>query len=170
LRVFSSNRATRRLSAVEFLNARGLAAPRPAGRRIHKSFHYSDFRGSRDASRTGAALAIPVNGTRSGRRGPAVWESRTMSCPHLKEVVMLFCDAYPVKKMLPLDRLATAHPCLGRDFEQCPLFRELMARLENEAAACSSAGCPGAALREEDHAARPHAHARHVGRARPDRG
>jgi hypothetical protein len=34
-----------------------------------------------------------------------------MACPHLKEVVMLFCDAYPVKKMLPLDRIATADAC-----------------------------------------------------------
>ena len=51
---------------------------------------------------------------------------------------MLFCDAYPVKKMLPLDRIATAHPCLGRDFEQCPLFRELMARF-----AAAQASPPG---------------------------
>ena len=49
-----------------------------------------------------------------------------MSCPHLKEVVMLFCDGYPVKKMLPLDRIASAHPCLGK-FEQCPMFVELCA-------------------------------------------
>jgi hypothetical protein len=42
--------------------------------------------------------------------------------------VMLFCDAYPVKKMLPLDRIATADPCLGQ-FHDCPLFREAMARL-----------------------------------------
>jgi hypothetical protein len=51
-----------------------------------------------------------------------------MACPHLKEVVMLFCDAYPVKKMLPLDRIATADPCLGR-FDECPLYAEVMARL-----------------------------------------
>lgn len=51
-----------------------------------------------------------------------------MGCPHLKEVVMLFCDAYPVKKMLPLDRIATADPCLG-EFDGCPLFKEAMARL-----------------------------------------
>ena len=51
-----------------------------------------------------------------------------MGCPHLKEVVMLFCDAYPVKKMLPLDRIATADPCLG-DFRACPLFGEALARL-----------------------------------------
>lgn len=53
-----------------------------------------------------------------------------MSCPHLKEVVMLFCRAYPVKKMVPLDRLATANPCLGGDFQNCPLFRELSERLK----------------------------------------
>ena len=53
-----------------------------------------------------------------------------MSCPHLKEVVMLFCRAYPVKKMVPLDRIASANPCLGEDFKNCPLFRELSARLQ----------------------------------------
>jgi hypothetical protein len=53
-----------------------------------------------------------------------------MSCPHLKEVVMLFCQAYPVKKMVPLDRLASANPCVGGDFQQCPLFQELSAKLK----------------------------------------
>jgi hypothetical protein len=53
-----------------------------------------------------------------------------MSCPYLKEVVMLFCQAYPVRKMVPLDRLASADPCLGREFSQCPLFKELVARLQ----------------------------------------
>jgi hypothetical protein len=77
-----------------------------------------------------------------------------MSCPYLKEVVMLFCDAYPVKKMLPLDRIATAHPCLGRDFEQCPLFRELIARVA-DAQACGT--CQAARDTEADHAARIHA-------------
>jgi hypothetical protein len=48
-----------------------------------------------------------------------------MACPHLREVVMLFCDACPVKKMLPLDRIATANPCLG-DHQSCPLFKEIM--------------------------------------------
>lgn len=57
-----------------------------------------------------------------------------MPCPHLKEVVMLFCDAYPVKKMLPLDRIATADPCLG-EYGMCPLFREALARLDANAAA-----------------------------------
>lgn len=51
-----------------------------------------------------------------------------MACPYLREAVMLSCDACPVKKMLPLDRLATANPCLG-EFHSCPLFKELMTRL-----------------------------------------
>jgi len=90
-----------------------------------------------------------------------------MSCPHLKEVVMLFCDAYPVKKMLPLDRIATAHPCLGPDFETCPLFRELVARLGAEAAEENCQGCRGA--KEASHVARTAAHAadaRHARHAR----
>jgi hypothetical protein len=53
-----------------------------------------------------------------------------MSCPHLKEVVMLFCRAYPVKKMVPLDRLASANPCLGGDFQHCQLFLDLSERLK----------------------------------------
>jgi hypothetical protein len=52
-----------------------------------------------------------------------------MSCPHLKEAVMLFCQACPVKKMLPLDRVASVDPCLGGDFRRCPLFQELADRL-----------------------------------------
>lgn len=61
---------------------------------------------------------------------------------------MLFCDAYPTKKMLPLDRIATADPCLGQ-FQGCPIFRELLARpaqLGNPAPA--SPEHPGAAQKE----------------------
>ena len=66
-------------------------------------------------------------------RAPRKW-IKTMACPYLKEVVMLFCDAYPVKKMLPLDRIATANPCLG-EFNGCPLFQEVLARLTAAGAA-----------------------------------
>jgi hypothetical protein len=45
-----------------------------------------------------------------------------------KEVVMLFCDGYAQKKLLPLDRIATANPCLG-DFHDCPMFKEVITRL-----------------------------------------
>jgi len=54
-----------------------------------------------------------------------------MSCPQLKEVVMLFCQAYPVKKMVPLDRLASANPCLSGDFEHCPLYQDLLKKAES---------------------------------------
>jgi hypothetical protein len=94
-----------------------------------------------------------------------------MSCPHLKEVVMLFCDAYPVKKMLPLDRIASAHPCLGREFDRCPLYRELVERLARE---CEGCGAPAtsagdAPAREVCHVARPAAHPVDGDDARPVR-
>jgi len=52
-----------------------------------------------------------------------------MSCPYLKEVVMLYCQAYPVKKLIPLDRIASAEPCLGHEFEACPLFKDVLSRM-----------------------------------------
>lgn len=52
-----------------------------------------------------------------------------MSCPYLKEVVMLYCQAYPVKKLIPLDKIASAEPCLGYEFESCPLFKDVMTRI-----------------------------------------
>ena len=51
-----------------------------------------------------------------------------MACPYLREAVMLSCDACPIRKMLPLDRIATANPCLG-EFHKCPVFKEVVARL-----------------------------------------
>jgi hypothetical protein len=50
-----------------------------------------------------------------------------MPCPHLKEVVMLYCDAFPVKKMVPLDKLVSADPCLTCNFERCPIYLQLLA-------------------------------------------
>jgi hypothetical protein len=52
-----------------------------------------------------------------------------MSCPYLREVVMLYCQAYPVKKLVPLDRIASADPCLGHDYEACPLFKDVLTRI-----------------------------------------
>lgn len=46
---------------------------------------------------------------------------------------MLFCDGYPMKKLLPLDRIATANPCLG-DYKECPMFKEAMARASGSTA------------------------------------
>jgi hypothetical protein len=71
-----------------------------------------------------------------------------MSCPYLKEVVMLFCQAYPIRKMVPLDRLASADPCLGKDFSQCPLFKELVARLQAAEGTPGQPACGGCKPRE----------------------
>ena len=49
-----------------------------------------------------------------------------MSCPYLKEVVMLYCDACLLKKMLPLDRLVSTEPCLSTEgWPRCPLFQDV---------------------------------------------
>jgi len=65
---------------------------------------------------------------------------------------MLFCQAYPVKKMVPLDRLASAEPCLGKDFSKCPLFKELVERLqaaeEMPGRAACGPSCAAAARKE----------------------
>ena len=50
-------------------------------------------------------------------------------CPYLKEVVMVFCEAYPVKKMVPLDRSKTASQCFGDDYHSCALFAEIDSQL-----------------------------------------
>lgn len=51
-----------------------------------------------------------------------------MSCPYLKEVSMVFCRAYPVKKPVPIDRVTTVSTCEGEAFKGCPLFRDALAR------------------------------------------
>jgi hypothetical protein len=62
---------------------------------------------------------------------PWDWARRSaMSCPHLKEVVMLYCSGFPVKKMVPLDRIVSASPCLTQDFNGCPLYQEVLKRLQ----------------------------------------
>lgn len=50
-----------------------------------------------------------------------------MTCPYLKEVVMLYCDACPFKKMVPLDHLVSASPCLALDYQTCRHFIEAVA-------------------------------------------
>jgi hypothetical protein len=50
-----------------------------------------------------------------------------MTCPYLKEVTVVFCRAYPVKKPVPIDQVATASSCEG-DFAACPLYEEAEAR------------------------------------------
>lgn len=43
-------------------------------------------------------------------------------CPHFRRVVMVFCDASPVRKPVPEDQLASLGPCAEADHRHCPLF------------------------------------------------
>ncbi|HEX7615860.1 MAG TPA: hypothetical protein VF554_11375 [Thermoanaerobaculia bacterium] len=56
------------------------------------------------------------------------------NCPLLKEVVMLYCDACPTKKMLPLDHLVSARPCQASRYADCPLYQEAVKRLGTDVA------------------------------------
>ncbi len=52
-----------------------------------------------------------------------------MPCPYLTEVTMVFCQASPVKKLIPSDRISTASACEGDDYSGCPLYREAATRV-----------------------------------------
>ena len=56
-----------------------------------------------------------------------------LTCPYLKEVVMLYCDACPFKKMVPLDHLVSASPCLAQEYQTCRHFMEAVAALAGAA-------------------------------------
>ncbi len=51
-----------------------------------------------------------------------------MTCPYLKQVVMLYCDACPLKKMVPLDHLVSATPCMAQDYKACTLYQDVVRR------------------------------------------
>ncbi len=51
-----------------------------------------------------------------------------MTCPYLKEVSVVFCRAYPVKKPVPIDRVTTASTCECDGFKGCPLYRDALTR------------------------------------------
>jgi hypothetical protein len=53
----------------------------------------------------------------------------TTACPWLKQVVMLYCDACPTKKMVPRDQLVSMGPCLAGSFAECAMYREMVQRL-----------------------------------------
>ena len=47
-----------------------------------------------------------------------------MACPYLAEVTMVFCRAFPVKKLLASDRLSTAGLCCSECFSACAVYRD----------------------------------------------
>jgi hypothetical protein len=71
------------------------------------------------------------------------------TCPLLKEVVMLYCDACPTKKMLPLDHLVSSRPCRAGLYVDCPLFQEAVRRLGADAAGAESPAVGAGSPRRE---------------------
>ena len=48
-----------------------------------------------------------------------------MKCPFLEEVMVQYCSACPVKKMIPKDSLGSASPC-EVDYRDCPIFKDFL--------------------------------------------
>jgi hypothetical protein len=71
-----------------------------------------------------------------------------MACPYLKEVVMLYCQAYPVKKLVPLDRIASADPCLSREYEACALYKDVVTRIRASTQRATAPATPDATRKE----------------------
>ena len=73
-----------------------------------------------------------------------------MTCPYLKEVRMVFCRAYPVRKLVPLDQLVSVSCCeTDCSFQGCTAFREARAHAEEAAldgALADELSLPGPAL------------------------
>src|SRR3972149_3333838 len=60
-----------------------------------------------------------------GKRGAPMGEEK---CPFLEMTTVTFCKAYPVKKMIPLDRSTSAKGlCHTGNYRLCSAFRELEA-------------------------------------------
>ena len=56
---------------------------------------------------------------------------KAIRCPFFEEVLVAFCRAFPVRKMIPSGRLNTTCVCTHEGLEDCMLFREVMAKLES---------------------------------------
>lgn len=48
-----------------------------------------------------------------------------MKCPFLEEIMVAYCTACKVKKMLPKDNLAVQNPC-EVDYQNCPIYRDFL--------------------------------------------
>jgi hypothetical protein len=70
-------------------------------------------------------------------------EQPVTQCPFLGEVVMDYCEAYPVRKPIPKHQINTPSPCTGESHAGCPAFIEIVARMQ-ECAAGSKPAARGA--------------------------
>ena len=50
-------------------------------------------------------------------------------CPFLGEMVVMFCQAYPVRKPVPKHLITASNPCAGKGYKGCPFFKDIMAGL-----------------------------------------
>jgi hypothetical protein len=53
-----------------------------------------------------------------------------MTCPFLEEIVVRYCKACPVKKMVPVRNLRAESPCVS-DFSKCPAYQDIVKSSEN---------------------------------------
>ena len=75
------------------------------------------------------ANEVQNKGLRDQRSHPL--EARAVRCPFFEEVLVAFCRAYPVKKMVPSDRIQANCICTCEGFDDCPVFREVIAKLNS---------------------------------------
>jgi hypothetical protein len=69
-------------------------------------------------------------------------EIRGLRCPFFEEVLVAYCRACPIKKMIPSDRVQADCICTREGFEDCPLFREVVAKLEGLRTTTGTAEAP----------------------------
>ena len=67
-----------------------------------------------------------------------------MTCPYLTEVVMVFCKASPVKKLVPAGSVTPGSCCEG-GYRGCPLFRDAVVQAGESLADMESEADPPAA-------------------------
>jgi len=56
-------------------------------------------------------------------------EDRMTPCPFLGEMVVMYCQAFPVRKPVPKHLITTNNPCAGKGYKGCPFFKDIMVGL-----------------------------------------
>ena len=63
-----------------------------------------------------------------------------MPCPYLEEVVMRYCKAYPMKKMIPASSSQLVSPCFT-DNGSCPVFKDVTGKRHKKTQPATCATC-----------------------------
>lgn len=56
-------------------------------------------------------------------------DDKATPCPFLGEMVVMFCQAYPVRKPVPKHLITASNPCADKGYKGCPFFKDIMAGL-----------------------------------------